>query len=204
MVDHGLYTLKFHLLDHLVLDLGRYTSLDFLDAGPYEYYNTRIKQAYRLGSRRKATALEETVQNIQQGTQSSLSGIKKAKTSTTTSVQSLVREGFTSTTRELKALYMGNVSNFNSQLRKELFASINPSDVQVFHDILHEELVRNKVTVVDENIIITVVKSGFIDSYRIPTLDDYDETKNKVRFNQTIPEEMSRKRVFATSSFGPT
>ena len=63
-VQKGLYTLKFHLLDHLVEDLLKYGSLDYLSAGPYEYYNTVVKKHYRGTSKRKTTALEETANRM--------------------------------------------------------------------------------------------------------------------------------------------
>ena len=42
-----LFILNFHMSDHLVEDLSKCCSLNFLSASPYEYYNKRIKENYR-------------------------------------------------------------------------------------------------------------------------------------------------------------
>jgi len=193
-----------------VLDLERYASLDFLDASPYEYYNTHIKQGYRLGSKRKATALEETVQKLQDKVPATIPSKCDQNPSNQLSTQLLVREGFTSTQRELKELVnkLGSgkedITQYNSKLQTELLTAMNPRDVHVFSNLLSEELATHNINVVDDNINITVVKSGYIDSYSVPSLNDYDEKTNKVRFTQVPSNQTTRKRVFATSSFGPS
>lgn len=49
-VDHtekGLFTLKFHLLDHLAEDITRFGSLPSLDATAFEHLNITIRKSYR-------------------------------------------------------------------------------------------------------------------------------------------------------------
>lgn len=43
----GLFSLKFHLLDHLCDDLEMFKIVAFLDASPFESYNILIKKSYR-------------------------------------------------------------------------------------------------------------------------------------------------------------
>ena len=56
-----LCTEKFHLLDHIGEDIRRLGGIRFGDAGLYEYAHTLVKKAYRSGSRRKKSAMDETV-----------------------------------------------------------------------------------------------------------------------------------------------
>lgn len=59
-----LRTEKFHMLDHIVQDIRRMGGIVFADAGLYEYTHTLVKQAYRTGSRRRQTAMDETVNSF--------------------------------------------------------------------------------------------------------------------------------------------
>ena len=100
-VENGLFTLKFHLLDHLVEDLRNFGSLDVLSASPYEYYNAVFKRHYRETSKRRATAMEETVNRL--GTDDQHRSWCTTRTSTistnSANYQHLVRDGFTVTLR---------------------------------------------------------------------------------------------------------
>lgn len=60
----GLHTLKFHLLDHLAEDLGRFGSLSILSASQYEYAHTIFKRHYLRTSRRRHSALDETIRRV--------------------------------------------------------------------------------------------------------------------------------------------
>ena len=56
-----LCTEKFHQLDHIVEDIRKYGGIRYGDAGLYESAHTDIKCAYRSGSKRKSSAMKETV-----------------------------------------------------------------------------------------------------------------------------------------------
>ena len=56
-----LRTEKFHALDHIADDIRRLGSLRYSDAGLYEYAHTKVKGAYRSGSKRKHSAMDETI-----------------------------------------------------------------------------------------------------------------------------------------------
>ena len=203
IVQRGLYTLKFHLLDHLVTDLERYTSLDFLDASPYEYYNTHIKKAYRLGSKRKSTALQETVDNLEQTDAVFISKITMQKKGTYSNTQCLASEGFKSTLRELTSLPPHTSTKSISKLSKEIYSCMNHSDIHVLPKLIHEELKTHNIYVPDDNVILEIVKSGTIETFHTPTLESYSSERNKVLYNAPMRSQTFMKRVFATASFGP-
>ena len=56
-----LCTEKFHMLDHICEDIRRLGGIKFGDAGLYEYAHTLVKNAYRSGSKRRNSAMDETV-----------------------------------------------------------------------------------------------------------------------------------------------
>lgn len=62
--SHGLNTLKFHLLDHLVDDLERFGSIHVLSESLYEHFNYIVKQAYNSTSKRLKTRTADTVSNL--------------------------------------------------------------------------------------------------------------------------------------------
>lgn len=45
-VNKGIYTLKLHMLEHIVEDISKYSSLDYINAGLYEYLKTVVEQHY--------------------------------------------------------------------------------------------------------------------------------------------------------------
>lgn len=105
----GLYTLKFHLLDHLPEDISRFGSLSMLDASPYEHFNTVIKNAYRQTSQRLVTRMDEMINVLEKRTvvvvPANVGHIRAGrKRRLSTSHCYLVREGTTMTTRELALL----------------------------------------------------------------------------------------------------
>ena len=59
-----LRTEKFDMLDHIAQDIRRIGGIVFADAGLYEYSHILVKQAYRTGSRRRQTAMDETVNSF--------------------------------------------------------------------------------------------------------------------------------------------
>lgn len=60
----GLCTLKFHLLHHLIEDLGSFRKIASTDARPFEHLNVLIRQSHRMTFRRLWTRLQNTVHNI--------------------------------------------------------------------------------------------------------------------------------------------
>ena len=62
--DHhasDLCTTKMHMLDHIVDDIRRFGGLRYCDASLYEYSHTMVKSAHRATSRRRNSAMTETI-----------------------------------------------------------------------------------------------------------------------------------------------
>ena len=77
-----LCTEKFHLLDHVVQNINRLGGISWGDAGVYEYSHTLVKSAYRCGSKRKASAMDDTMQNFLRKTVMPLSNTSENADST--------------------------------------------------------------------------------------------------------------------------
>ena len=200
-VQKGLFTLKFHLLDHLVEDLSKYGSLQYLDSGPYEYFNSVLKRFYRETSRRKGTALEETLQTMSNASAETGTVSKKKVNNTTT--QYLVRNGLDVSLREVKSLQTSQCSEKVANVGREILSALPSSDLPVLIGLIEEHLVDQEKTLLDCDVQLTVVKSGYIDAFKTPTLSSFDYKSKKVIFSSDAISPKSKKRVFATSSFGP-
>ena len=203
-VNRGLFTLKFHLLDHLVEDLRKYGTLDFLDAGPYENYNATIKGFYKLTSKRKQTAFQETINKMNSSQDDDPLNNGLSSTLNGEVDQHLVRDGFTVTFRQLKEIFSDNISGPLLALKTQLLTVLSISDIPVLANLIEDKLRSHSVQVLDFEVLLTVVKSGYIDSYTTPSMSCYRKEKNVAVFQETPTHERQRKRVMATNSFGPT
>ena len=207
-VEKGLYTLKFHLLDHLPEDIEKYASLSFTDASPFEQYNAVLKQFYRQTSKRIGTALDETVKRMDQSESafSSITSTRKDINMGTEkeNIQSLVSNGLTLTLSELKGSNEELVHTNRKFVLDNLRTHMADDDIPVLTDLIEEMLFNEGITVHDTSVQITFVNSGYIESYEVPTLSDYDEHMNLVRFKEQVRTTKTRQRVFASQSFGPT
>ena len=202
-VDTGLFTLKFHLLDHLVEDLSKFTSLDFLNAGPYEYYNTKIKQSYRKTSKRKATAMDETVKNINETISSQQQPESRPQNCPHSPInQELVKKGVQITLQELQRYASTDQTRKRSHISSEIEDAIPRSDIPVLIRSIREELRDLLERTMDYNIQVVLVKSGYISSFPTPTLDNFCPKRHIIRYSECPQSQCSKKRVFATSSFG--
>lgn len=78
--DHGLTTLKFHLLDYHFAYLEHFWTMHVQSPSPYEHYNFVVKQAYNSTSKRLHTRTSDTVNNLN-------STLKKQRVSDVCNVQ---------------------------------------------------------------------------------------------------------------------
>lgn len=67
--DFGLYTLKYHLFDHMVADIRVFRTPSVSYCSPYKHYNVHINQthrrkAYGRNLRKRQTRMMETVNRI--------------------------------------------------------------------------------------------------------------------------------------------
>ncbi len=209
-VQHGLFTLKFHLLDHLADDLKKFSSLSYLDASPFEQYNAVLKHFYRQTSRRHSTALEETVQRIGTDHQTSSShGHQQAipsnpSTTSNTVTQKLVRSGFKISLSDLQCSTSHVNYTFSKDILQNLSIHLVESDYLIILNLIKEQLQIECDGVHPSSVILTFVNSGYVDSFETPSLQDYDEDSNTVRFKERLRVTKSKDRVFATTEFGPT
>ncbi len=149
-VENGLFTLKFHLLDHLVHDLSRYCSLEFLSASPYEYYNTRIKQNYRKTLKLHGTVMEETVERINR----EIDTVDKKDPDDCFRQHSRHGQNLGSrdnklTLRELRAYVSTGNTEICPDLALELQDNIPQSDLPVLLNLIDEQVRANSKTVLD-------------------------------------------------------
>ena len=214
-VQKGLYTLKFHLLDHLAEDMARYGSLEFLNSGPYEFFNTVVKKHYRDTSKRKKTAIEETAKNLSTELHRlTLDG--QALVASGTAVdqsdernprkQYLVRDGIIVNLREMKDL-LREVNEMSqavrSTLRTVVLSALPAFDLTVLTSLIDDHVKKMNFGVLDYDITITVVKSGYIEAFQTPSLSSFDASSCRVLYLPSDSVRKGRKRVFATAEFGP-
>ena len=76
------------------------------------------------------------------------------------------------------------------------------SDIPVLQNVIEEELSQLKKPFLENEVVLTIVKSRFIDSFPTPSLKCYDEHSNIIKFNECSKTFRSRKRVIASSQFG--
>ena len=201
--------MKFHLLDHLPEDIEKFTSLSFTDASAFEQYNAVLKQFYRQTSKRTGTALDETIQRIDnsENTRSSteaMDGTRHSKIIDNHGVQKLVSKGTTMTLSELKGLDKELVDTHRKSVLDNLRTHMADDDIPVLIGLIEEMLFNEHISVHDASVHINFVNSGYIESYEVPTLADYDEKMNLVKFKENVGKLKTRQRVLASNSFGPT
>lgn len=59
--DSGLYTLKTHVLDHIVEDIWRIGTLSAMNTGPYAHFNVHIKYGYKGALQGGGTKMMEMI-----------------------------------------------------------------------------------------------------------------------------------------------
>lgn len=71
-----LHTIKYHLLNRMIEDLGNFETLYFFDSSPYEHSNVHIEHYYGKTSKRRHTRMMKTV-NVLREVTTGLSNTKK-------------------------------------------------------------------------------------------------------------------------------
>lgn len=189
--DFNLFTLKFHMLDHIAEDVSRFGALNFVDASPFEHFNYVIKKFIRMTSMRRGSTLGEAVKviNSSVATEKSINKtggrIRKAK---------LVRDGTIINLVEIATSTMACLAHIDKDGRGVLASQCLEIVQNSFQLTGHRFLLCD----VDMNI----VKSGFIHGGVAITLDDYDERKGVIKLNNPNLEILQR--VYADHCFGPS
>ena len=92
-------------------------------------------------------------------------------------------------------------------LRREIQSALPETDTPVVMNLIEGEMRNDLPGTLDTDVKVTIVKSGFIQSFKTPTLSDFNTEKCKVIYQGGETSRNTRKtmkRVFATSSFGPS
>ncbi|MEM1003583.1 MAG: hypothetical protein AAGH46_13130 [Bacteroidota bacterium] len=194
----------------MVQDLHWFSSLEYLSAATYEYFNTVIEKHYRASSKRKASALQETIQHMSNSLVTTVppchvsstigSGILHPKS--TQAKQYLVRDGISISLHQLKCHCLEKNFVIHHQLEQEFLSVLPRVDIPVLSKVVEEELRSRGLQFLDYDITLTFVKSGYIDSFCTPTLSSYSSIHNKVLYASSNTSNRITKRIFATSSFG--
>lgn len=225
--EHGIHTLKFHLLDHVVEDLSKFGGLNILDASPYEHFNTFFKQSYRSTSKRIATRMDETVTNMAPTIctlrQSShhetfmkrgLNCINAEKSSGSETVPIhrpqpstyLVREGVSVTLLQIDAMKKNyHVCNEATNLiLTPILKNLSCTSLTVFTKLIRIYLQDNDIFLTDNEVGFTFLKSGYIIGGHLPTLKQYNHSTNTVKYSPPTQQFQIKQRIFATATFGPS
>lgn len=213
----GLFTLKFHLLDHMVEDMERFGSLQVLDASAFEHYNTDIKAAIRRTSQRKSSCMEEAVSILGQS-----SFVPTSMTHITTSTDvdcnvdnsssrqngwNLVRDGERVTLSELRSLVYVSTDIYSSRTdvfkKHACIVELFPRDTfQVFIELLDEHLQEDGRHNHDSDVKLEFVQSGMVQGGFIPTMDDYNREENCISTERISTFQGISQRIFGTCRFG--
>lgn len=212
----GLYTLKYHLLDHLVEDLERFGSISFMDAGPFEHFNVVIKQSYRMTSRRLTTRMDETVQRMG----SAVDNVRRPRErrnvggdgASVLKRQKCVEGGGGYLVRDGECLSLGELCGAIERAGEgtkvgncfgEVLVDLFKKDVLVsFAKCVREWICVGDAHVCDGDIGMVFVKSGFIKGGFCPSLNDYDRDLNMIKIPESRGCVLHEQRVYANHEFG--
>ena len=219
--ETGLFTLKFHMLDHMVTDIRKFGTLSVLSASQFEHFNTDIKKAVRQTSQRVSTRMDETVIAISNqyvlDNAPAHGGLTQNSTYRSVPEQSskrsgnyLVREGTTISLSTLLAAHTrGNVSTIplsssRADVAMTIFSLLGSDSTDTFLRLLDEYVLVHHSTYDSENVSLTFVQSGFVMGGFVPTLDDYCQGTNTISPHRLETYGMHAQRVFASKAFGPS
>lgn len=189
--DTNLFTLKFHMLDHIVEDVARFENLNILDAFPYEHFNFILKTFSRMTSMRRGSTLDEAVELINSSVTNDdfsrlLEGeIRAAK---------LVRDGITTTLADIETSTYSSLAHLDKNARCVLTSQCLEIVQNSFQKISYSFLLAE--------ISITIVKSRFIHGVADISLDSYDEQSGRIK--KDVQFLASVQRVYADVAFGPS
>ena len=120
------------------------------------------------------------------------------------------RQSKLSLSRNLKKFRQLKLSQDNGcdvkikSLISELQTVLPPTDFGVLVKLISEEIIAKFPRVLDYGTTLTFVKSGYIHSFKIPTLKSFCKQSKKILYSPDDSARQTKKRIFATSRFGPT
>lgn len=218
--EKGLFTLKFHTMDHLAEDISRFGSCKFLDAGAFEHFNLAIKRSYRTGSLRHATRMSETVNNMGRVMKRGRITSEERRSSPYNLPQPrsvrvgeggnhLAGRGYRSIGTEgtlEDIIHLGQQCGVGQDhldaFSKHLLRMMNMGTVKVLGKVLRDQMDIMSPDCPNERTTITLHKSGFVVGGFVPDLKHYDRENNIIRSSEDWGGEKVVQRIFADDKFG--
>lgn len=216
----GMGTPKMHLLDHVCSDIRRNGGLQYSDSSYFEHSHVSAKEHYRGTSRRKSSAMDETVKNFERnvffqslpGSNSNVMGATRKGARVTTfndDIVSLVRRGKQFTYYQLKETYLERRQEQQGRKRK-LFELSN--NVSSFLDDVGMVACRMMITLLRESfcvqkphqimhLAIQQVASGFVNGGFLPTAKDVVQLEDELMIQFHEPRRKVSQRFISTSSY---
>lgn len=193
-----LHTLTVHLLDHLVEDVRRFRMLSFIDGSAYENFNVIVKQSYRSTSKLQVTRMEETLsrmaptlnrvrEDTHNGTELKRSTVMANRlTRLDRNGCILVRDGTTITLSALLGSSAQTCSNRHAHMERveAIRGRYKKNTFDTLGNLVREFIYHQSVPVLDTDIQLIFVKSGFLRGGFLPTLKNYDKEPNVVRYTK--------------------
>lgn len=215
----GLHTLKFHMLHHLAENVEKYIDVTLMEGSPYEHFNLLIKKEYWGTSKRMKTVMDETASRIGHATTKMYENkVKSCHSERVPTKRMRATEAYLVSTGEVVPLrailnYAENTEYAISGTREEtvsmvptIIKNLKKSHISKFLDLIKEEIKeRNNGQMTYEmqwKTKLTIVKSGFVDGCKAPSLVDYDKERNIVKIRGVKEVTGMTHRIFATESFG--
>lgn len=197
----GMNTMNFHLIDHLVSDIRRNGGIQYGDACLYEYSHVRVKDCYRETSKRRATALQETLESyhksLLKGHTNEFPHDMQYKGARYEAFQKdgavLVRDG---KKIEVRDITMAREYIRSERKGREMIAYTSPEALQLVRDV-GEDGAQSLISLLQEefsdvsNLDIVRVSSAYLTGGFIPTSEHVFRDRNGV--NQIRYMEIRRK-----------
>ena len=204
-------TLKFHLLDHLVEDLGRFPNIEVLNAGIYEYSHCIVKRMYNHTSRRKNSAMSESVRMLERSeAYRRISGLEKSTGRKRLESRDavLVRDGrrfsiedLTISRRKARKRRQKQTicDSSGTECGDEIVADVGEEGSRVLIRLLRRETEALSVQHSDSKKVLLRVKSGYVKGGFVPSLKHFNETRRDVLLEEPVrPQEQ---RIIACRNF---
>lgn len=202
----GMGTLKFHLLDHLVDDIKRLGSISVMDAGPFEYSHTLFKQQYRGTSKRRHSAMKESIRQINRSEYCGLQmGTPKVRSNYVTRNLSdgpiLARDGQRVSISELLTSCAEHANTRDqSTVADKIVQDVGRTETLVFVESLKRWWQEKYSCCIPTNRrLIERITSAYVENKSVPVAEDLNETGTKIRFRNSGPG--YERRLVSTRNF---
>lgn len=186
-------SLKYHLLDHLKQDAQTFGAFDVLDAGTYEYSHKNFKEKHRSTSKRRVSAMYETIKRLnEQAQEERYSSFSRGIASDVQLRRGAPKTGYP---KQCTTHYRDDL---HTSL-KQVLISHGLSDLSATNIIA--SLYRIEIQSWD---CIDVVRSGYVLSCFSPSLLDVTQSINGFYVELPHITERISKHIVCSVAYGPT